>query len=341
MCSEIVFQKESQGGEEDEVEVTPGREESLRSATKMSHAKRLPAAIKVAGKNQPSHRKYDQKGLPQGEFNTSLPDALKLRIFMFVCDGSTNAREAANLALVCREWKRVATDDAIWFPLCVSRCFVDSRGQDRQAKALADAEEREAERQKKQADEARRMAYGLDHHRMKNDQEALKKPYFQEVSAGGGLGGADCPTPLWGSNWRECFLLKRKENLIGISAKLVFLMRLLPTLRQEGHRVLIFSQSHKMLNTIELLLKDGSFSFLRIDGSISNPTERQRRVDLFNSDPSYFCFLLTTLVGGIGLNLTGADRVVIIDPSWNPTHDNQVRSLLLSLFALALFHSLS
>lgn len=47
-------------------------------------------------------------------------------------------------------------------------------------------------------------------------------------------------------------------------------------------------------------------------------------MELFNSDPSYFCFLLTTVVGGIGLNLTGADRVVIIDPSWNPTHDNQV-----------------
>ena len=42
----------------------------------------------------------------------------------------------------------------------------------------------------------------------------------------------------------------------------------------------------------------------------------------FNSDQSIFCCLLTTKVGGFGLNLTGADRAIILDPDWNPANDN-------------------
>ena len=51
--------------------------------------------------------------------------------------------------------------------------------------------------------------------------------------------------------------------------------------------------------------------------------ERQRIVDEFNEDESIFCMLLTTQVGGVGLMLTGADRVIIFDPSWNPSTDAQ------------------
>jgi hypothetical protein len=46
-------------------------------------------------------------------------------------------------------------------------------------------------------------------------------------------------------------------------------------------------------------------------------------MDEFNSDESIFCFLLTTRVGGLGVNLTGADRVVLFDPDWNPSTDIQ------------------
>lgn len=52
---------------------------------------------------------------------------------------------------------------------------------------------------------------------------------------------------------------------------------------------------------------------------------RQPLINKFNSDPSYFVFLLTTRVGGLGVNLTGADRVVIYDPDWNPSTDTQAR----------------
>lgn len=44
-------------------------------------------------------------------------------------------------------------------------------------------------------------------------------------------------------------------------------------------------------------------------------------IERYNSDPSIFVFLLTTRVGGLGVNLTGADRVVIYDPDWNPSTD--------------------
>lgn len=54
-------------------------------------------------------------------------------------------------------------------------------------------------------------------------------------------------------------------------------------------------------------------------------SSRQPLIDKFNNDPSYFVFLLTTRVGGLGVNLTGADRVVIYDPDWNPSTDAQAR----------------
>lgn len=54
-------------------------------------------------------------------------------------------------------------------------------------------------------------------------------------------------------------------------------------------------------------------------------SSRQPLIDKFNNDPSCFVFLLTTRVGGLGVNLTGADRVVIYDPDWNPSTDAQAR----------------
>jgi len=50
---------------------------------------------------------------------------------------------------------------------------------------------------------------------------------------------------------------------------------------------------------------------MRIDGSISSTVERQKRINKYNQDHSYFAFLLTTQVGGLGINLTSADRVII------------------------------
>merc|ERR1712227_35227 len=65
-----------------------------------------------------------------------------------------------------------------------------------------------------------------------------------------------------------------------------------------------------------------SVQFLRMDGSV-DASKRQDIVNKFNSDPSYDCLLLTTSVGGLGLNLTGADTVIFVEHDWNPQKDLQ------------------
>jgi len=80
-----------------------------------------------------------------------------------------------------------------------------------------------------------------------------------------------------------------------VSCKLSFIMTLLRNLVEEGHHVLIFSQTCKMLN----LIQD------------------------FQEGPGAPIFLLTTQVGGLGLTLTKASRVILVDPAWNPSTDNQ------------------
>uniref|UniRef100_A0A8C9AQF3 DNA excision repair protein ERCC-6-like n=1 Tax=Prolemur simus TaxID=1328070 RepID=A0A8C9AQF3_PROSS len=112
-------------------------------------------------------------------------------------------------------------------------------------------------------------------------------------------------------------------TLMEESGKMIFLMDLLKRLRDEGHQTLVFSQSRQILNIIERLLKNRHFKILRIDGTITHLLEREKRINLFQQNKDYSVFLLTTQVGGVGLTLTAATRVVIFDPSWNPATDAQ------------------
>ncbi|XP_071509102.1 uncharacterized protein [Diadema antillarum] len=113
------------------------------------------------------------------------------------------------------------------------------------------------------------------------------------------------------------------QVLLMESGKLQFLVHLLTNLRGEGHRCLVFSQSRKMLDIVQKVLRARHFKLMRLDGTITKLAEREDIISRFQGDKSYSVFLLTTQVGGVGLTLTGADRVVIIDPSWNPATDNQ------------------
>jgi TATA-binding protein-associated factor len=90
------------------------------------------------------------------------------------------------------------------------------------------------------------------------------------------------------------------------------------------HRVLIFCQLKSMIDIIEneLLKKMTNVSHLRLDGTIP-PSERYGIVRRFNSDPSIDILLLTTQIGGLGLNLTGADTVIFVEHDWNPQKDLQ------------------
>ncbi|KRX92789.1 TATA-binding protein-associated factor [Trichinella pseudospiralis] len=93
-----------------------------------------------------------------------------------------------------------------------------------------------------------------------------------------------------------------------------------------AHRALIFCQYKSALNLLCTFFAQGYFgkgmSFLKMDGSVE-PERRQELAQRFNSDPSIDLLILTTQIGGLGLNLTGADVVIFFDHDWNPCRDIQ------------------
>ena len=109
------------------------------------------------------------------------------------------------------------------------------------------------------------------------------------------------------------------------SGKMKVVKALLELWKRQGHRTLLFSQTRQMLDILERFVRDiGGLQYRRMDGG-TNIGIRQSIVDEFNTDQSIDVFLLTTRVGGLGINLTGADRVIIFDPDWNPSTDVQAR----------------
>ncbi|XP_077236335.1 ROOT GROWTH DEFECTIVE 3 isoform X2 [Tasmannia lanceolata] len=91
------------------------------------------------------------------------------------------------------------------------------------------------------------------------------------------------------------------------------------------HRVLIFAQHKSFLDIIERDLFQThmkSITYLRLDGSVE-PEKRFEIVKAFNSDPTIDVLLLTTHVGGLGLNLTSADTLIFMEHDWNPMRDHQ------------------
>ncbi|KAK9821770.1 hypothetical protein WJX81_007078 [Elliptochloris bilobata] len=127
----------------------------------------------------------------------------------------------------------------------------------------------------------------------------------------------------WASgNVQELIHALVQQKGAAASCKTHFIQRLLARLVAEGHRTLLFSQSRIMLDVIGSSLAARGVPFLRIDGTIASAAERQARVQRFQTS-DIPVFLLTSQVGGLGLTLTAADRVIIVDPAWNPSVDNQ------------------
>ncbi|KAM6453161.1 chromodomain-helicase-DNA-binding protein 3 isoform 2-T2 [Liasis olivaceus] len=114
--------------------------------------------------------------------------------------------------------------------------------------------------------------------------------------------------------------------LIKASGKLMLLQKMLRKLKEQGHRVLIFSQMTKMLDLLEDFLDYEGYKYERIDGGITGAL-RQEAIDRFNAPGAQqFCFLLSTRAGGLGINLATADTVIIFDSDWNPHNDIQAFS---------------
>ena len=115
----------------------------------------------------------------------------------------------------------------------------------------------------------------------------------------------------------------RVEQIISMSGKLIVLEKMLKRLKDQNHRVLIFSQMTSFLTILEEVLAYLGMKFLRLDGSTPS-TARKNLIDLFNSKQTeYFCFLLSTRAGGLGINLASADTIIIYDSDWNPHNDIQ------------------
>lgn len=104
------------------------------------------------------------------------------------------------------------------------------------------------------------------------------------------------------------------------SAKLDVLVTKLTELRQAGHKALVFSQWRSFLDLIAARLAEESLEFLQLDGRTQN---RQELVERFQTDPSAGIFLISLKAGGVGLNLTEADHVFLLDPWWNPQVEQQ------------------
>jgi non-specific serine/threonine protein kinase len=105
-----------------------------------------------------------------------------------------------------------------------------------------------------------------------------------------------------------------------VSGKMELLKETVDELLAGGHKVLIFSQFVQMLKIMEEHLNREKITYAYMDGSSK---DRQEEVNRFNSDPSLRVFLLSLKVGGVGLNLTSADTVIIYEPWWNPAVENQ------------------
>uniref|UniRef100_A0A6Q2X934 DNA helicase n=1 Tax=Esox lucius TaxID=8010 RepID=A0A6Q2X934_ESOLU len=125
-------------------------------------------------------------------------------------------------------------------------------------------------------------------------------------------------------------------DLTKASGKLTLLQKMMRKLKDQGHRVLVFSQvqppkTHlslmtKMLDLLEDFLDFEGYKYERIDGGITGGL-RQEAIDRFNAPGApQFCFLLSTRAGGLGINLATADTVIIFDSDWNPHNDIQAFS---------------
>ncbi|KAJ8014194.1 hypothetical protein DPEC_G00037720 [Dallia pectoralis] len=117
---------------------------------------------------------------------------------------------------------------------------------------------------------------------------------------------------------------KIDEQLVQTSGKFLILDRMLPELKKRGHKVLIFSQMTSILDILMDFCYLRGYQYSRLDGSMAY-ADREENMRKFSSDPDVFLFLLSTRAGGLGINLTAADTVIIFDSDWNPQADLQAQ----------------
>lgn len=130
-------------------------------------------------------------------------------------------------------------------------------------------------------------------------------------------------------DWSELMCIKDsvlKQSQREFCGKWKVLKRLLDYWHANGDKVLVFSRSVRLLRLMKTLFDlDGTkYNFSYLDGSMTYE-DRAKAVADFNSDPNQFVFLMSTRAGGVGLNITSANKVVVVDPHWNPAYDLQAQ----------------
>ncbi|KAM8830465.1 helicase ARIP4-like isoform 2-T3 [Synchiropus picturatus] len=146
------------------------------------------------------------------------------------------------------------------------------------------------------------------------------------------------------NEWAREIMSDYKPGVLENSAKMVLLFHLIDESVRKGDKILVFSQSLSTLTVIEDFLANRpvppspntssrdktshhwirNLNYYRLDGS-TTASEREKLINNFNdpSNTSAWVFLLSTRAGSLGVNLIGANRVVVLDASWNPCHDAQ------------------
>ena len=128
--------------------------------------------------------------------------------------------------------------------------------------------------------------------------------------------------------WKH--LYARRDNILNYAnpdfcGKWRVLRKLLKFWHEEGgNKVLVFSHSVRLLKMLQALFMSVSYTVSYLDGSMSYD-DRFAVVQEFNTDPTQFVFLISTKAGGVGLNITSANKVVVVDPNWNPSYDLQAQ----------------
>ncbi|KAF0990376.1 hypothetical protein HZS_6206, partial [Henneguya salminicola] len=113
------------------------------------------------------------------------------------------------------------------------------------------------------------------------------------------------------------------RNIVENSGKMRMLDKLLPRLKSEGSRVLLFTQMTRILDILEDYLIFRKYGYCRLDGTTPHEI-RTQSIEEFNAPTSSkFIFILSTRAGGLGINLATADAVIIYDSDWNPQCDLQ------------------
>eukprot|EP00792_Barthelona_sp_PAP020_P006498 TRINITY_DN3013_c1_g1_i1.p1 TRINITY_DN3013_c1_g1~~TRINITY_DN3013_c1_g1_i1.p1 ORF type:complete len:1860 (-),score=323.35 TRINITY_DN3013_c1_g1_i1:1157-6736(-) len=164
--------------------------------------------------------------------------------------------------------------------------------------------------------------------------------HFAEIATKFENVGANQPVDFSGSNFmyivsslrRICnhpYLLGEEEyfsgdssSLVDGSGKLQFLKFLLAECQRNSEKILIFSQNYGTLDMLELFLAQLQIQYERLDGR-KRSMERKLSIDRFVSDPERYVMLISTKAGGLGLNLTVANTVVLFDSDFNPQNDLQ------------------